>query len=329
MWRAETLTQIFRSTAGSAYKTAKTLYDIYATDEMRPPAWSLAFVKKKIWTEFAKTVEVLTFDERSSLVKKVATQREPVNIAMQPGFDSVALQSAFGYNVSGYSASFSKDETMLPPNLAIYMKTPMNRDDGPVAHVISAVGFAFDDEKQPDYKYFIAGNREPELLEHLKNVFLLVFACAARKSLPIVVLCLLGGAAFSRLFPGGSDRYVADYFMPALNAALMQLTPASRPKLLGMMGHPDEKMMAMLRGASDGIPCEAYGFVPAICSEPGAAESLFMNAWDPHSVVGNGNAADTSLDGFFGRSSAMGFLSLPSINAHITYVGPSTLRSVL
>ena len=26
-----------------------------------------------------------------------------------------------------------------------------------------------------------------------------------------------------------------------------------------------------------------------------------MNAWDPWSMVGNGNAGDNSLDGFFGR----------------------------
>lgn len=28
---------------------------------------------------------------------------------------------------------------------------------------------------------------------------------------------------------------------------------------------------------------------------------LLVNAWDPWSMVGNGNAGDNSLDGFYGR----------------------------
>ena len=47
------------------------------------------------------------------------------------------------------------------------------------------------------------------LLISSTQVFLLVFACAKRKGLPTVVLSLLGGGAFSELFPGGPERYVA------------------------------------------------------------------------------------------------------------------------
>ena len=150
--------------------------------------------------------------------------------------------------------------------------------------MINAVGFAFDSEEQPDYRYLISGGREAELLGRLRDVFLLVFACAARKSLPVVVLCMLGGGAFSELFPGGPDRYVAQFYFPALKSALAQLPPAARPARLGMMGRPDEGVMAALREASGGIPCEAYGFVPSICEGAAAQSCLFMNAWDPHSV---------------------------------------------
>lgn len=44
-----------------------------------------------------------------------------------------------------------------------------------------------------------------------------------------------------------------------------------------------------------------------------------MNAWDPHSVVGNGNSIDDSLDGFFGRYSAMAYLCSPKVNPHINF----------
>ena len=74
--------------------------------------------------------------------------------------------------------------------------------------MVNAIGFAFDSRDQPDYRYFIAGGREAELLGRLRDVFLLVFACARRKGLPTVVLCMLGGGAFSDLFPGGPERCV-------------------------------------------------------------------------------------------------------------------------
>lgn len=278
------------------------------------------------WCNLAEKVEVMSLDARDEMVRFVAEQREPVNVGMKKeGFDVSAMQRVFGWSKSGYRVAFERDQSKLPPNIALYMQTPMVHADGPVAHVINAVGFAFDSEEQPDYKYFIIGGREAELLNRLRDVFLLVFACAARHQLPTVVLSLLGGGAFSEIFPGGPKRYTRLYFMPALKAAIDSLCPAARPSRLGMMGKPDTDVMAGLRQVSGGIPCEAYGFVPSICGEPGVAETLFMNAWDPHSIVGNGNASDNSLDGFFGRSSAMAYLSFPSVNPFFRQVHPSDI----
>ena len=48
-------------------------------------------------------------------------------------------------------------------------------------------------------------------------------------------------------------------------------------------------------------------------------ESLIINAWDPFSMVGNGNAGDISLDGYFGRISAAGVLSWPVTNPQIQW----------
>jgi hypothetical protein len=46
-------------------------------------------------------------------------------------------------------------------------------------------------------------------------------------------------------------------------------------------------------------------------------KTLYVNAWDPHSAVGNGNSMDRSLDGFFGRTTAMGPLCHPFTNKHL------------
>lgn len=46
-------------------------------------------------------------------------------------------------------------------------------------------------------------------------------------------------------------------------------------------------------------------------------ESLIINAWDPFSMVGNGNAGDISLDRYIGRISAAGVLSWVITNPQI------------
>jgi hypothetical protein len=43
-------------------------------------------------------------------------------------------------------------------------------------------------------------------------------------------------------------------------------------------------------------------------------KTLICNAWDPHSMVGNGNWKDNSLDGFFGRCTLMAPLCWPVSN---------------
>ena len=46
----------------------------------------------------------------------------------------------------------------------------------------------------------------------------------------------------------------------------------------------------------------------------GLAGRLFINAWDPHSLVGNANFTDASMDGYYGRSTAMALLCWPPTN---------------
>ena len=48
-------------------------------------------------------------------------------------------------------------------------------------------------------------------------------------------------------------------------------------------------------------------------------DRLFVNAWDCWSMLGNGNRADNSADGFWGRSSAIALLGWPKSNPHIQY----------
>ena len=47
------------------------------------------------------------------------------------------------------------------------------------------------------------------------------------------------------------------------------------------------------------------------------ADTLYINAWDPWSIIGNGNAGDTSLDGYWGRNSNMSVLGWSMTNSKL------------
>ena len=48
-------------------------------------------------------------------------------------------------------------------------------------------------------------------------------------------------------------------------------------------------------------------------------QTLFINAWDPWSLVGNGNEMDHSVDGYYGRQSALALLCWPVTNPYLQY----------
>ena len=47
--------------------------------------------------------------------------------------------------------------------------------------------------------------------------------------------------------------------------------------------------------------------------------TLFVNAWDPWSLIGNGNERDNSLDGWWGRVSNMAILGWLPTNPSIKF----------
>ena len=62
---------------------------------------------------------------------------------------------------------------------------------------------------------------------------------------------------------------------------------------------------------------EFVGKIPKILNDE---NTLYQNAWDPHSMVGNGNYGDNSLDGYFGRHTGIHFLCWPQTNPNIKYI---------
>lgn len=63
----------------------------------------------------------------------------------------------------------------------------------------------------------------------------------------------------------------------------------------------------------------ARGELPEVVKEG----EMIVNAWDPHSIPGNGNDKDNSFDGVLGKHSAIGMTQSTWMNPHLK-LNPNT-----
>jgi hypothetical protein len=235
------------------------------------------------------------------MVRRLLTEREPVNMGMERHFDQRLLEACFGWGTSYYLRHFA-EHGVLAPNVAAYTYTPVVVDRTVRrAHVLNLVGYAFDHPEQPDYRHFfktgeldVAG-----LLAAYLRMWRYAGICATDHGLRRVHVAKVGGGAFA---PAGID------FDAEIHAPCMAALKAAFPALDVVEEYfPDFVVPSSLGDYED------------------FDDTLFVNAWDPSSLAGNGNASDKSLDGQWGRISAIAVLASPLTNGAIRGIPvPST-----
>lgn len=244
------------------------------------PDWVIGTVRKHFQTLMLAAVAYYHTDDDEKEVRRLAQEREPVNIAQERLYDVDELERLFGWRV-GYYQHFFDQTGQLAPNFAVYTPTFLDGDESKLLHVINVIGFAFDSYMQPDYQYFVTGERQGEIQERLERIFRFIYRCAEDHQIDTVVMSLFGCANFASKFPG---NFQTKHWMPAFRATL----PVAQ-KL---------ELKIRFMGA-DVAGYENMGKFPDdVHKYPGA---LFVNAWDPFSLPGNGNGKDASLDGYVGR----------------------------
>ncbi|MEM7173728.1 MAG: hypothetical protein AAF380_00485 [Bacteroidota bacterium] len=318
-----------------------------------PPGWTLGFAKHDSFDEYARAAKVYCIKDSQqdpqtfkSTLQKTIIQRDPVNISMVQGYHKAKLKQYFGYENSFYT-NYYKLHKKLAPTFAIYTKTPCilydpneyadtnyhpNKSIGNI-HVLNVIGAAFDNPKQPDQQYFLANytqDKKDELISFYKGIFDMTFACAIHNKFEKIMLAGIGLGAFSHNYPGS---LINDIWLPAFKLSydahkeVLKKAGINEISCIGsqnlVFGYVDQK----------DFKNTSYGNIPAICTqEPLKScldKTLYLNAWDPHSLPGNGNAWDYSLDGYWGRVlaiAALGWLlSNPHLLNNILEVDPDNL----
>lgn len=276
-----------------------------------PPQNSVELVATTDFTRLAPLAVVYYSFGTEERARTLATEREPVNLSGQKLYSVTGLQELMGHCESGYSRLWLL-HGKLPPLISAYCRTPLVSGDREV-HVINSIGAALDEPTQPDYTHY--NHHGFGLVRaHMAQTFRMVLRCADDHHLARVAVACVGGGAFSQLYPGD---YLHEVMAPALGDALAD---SPRPKVIGVLGGLAQPELANAVRAvveAHGVAFEALGHVPQALDRD---DTLYQNAWDPHSMVGNGNAGDRSLDGFFGRSTCMHFLCWPPTNPAIKFV---------
>lgn len=266
------------------------------------PDWSILYSLKYFNTTTTRLLYLYKPEEHKDIVKKNASlllqQREPCNISMTRLYNQSKMKKTFGWNKGAYQYSTKKQ---LMPNIAIsceatikhpYIKDVYKKN----VPVINLIGFALDDEKQPDY-IFLQNMDINERFQFIRsfyyNMWRLAIIEAKTRKLDKLIYWYVGAGAFSGYdIPGGG-----------IGKLVKELT--SKKNFISMLKkelHRARDSEAYNITLIDG---EDIMFVPNCIFDNNTSDTLYVNAWDPWSFVGNGNIMDESLDGYWGRSSDM------------------------
>jgi hypothetical protein len=271
--------------ADSYYRNACLVREVYQPG-FAFPAWVL---NEDEWRTAAFTETVVFFHSQDSLaeVQKLATEREPCNIAMSRMYDESAMLQHFGWRRGAYACG--------SPNFAVLCHaTARTTPERSVrVWVINLIGVAHDHPLQPDWQ---ARSTREQVLAAYAAMWQLALAAVRRlaraRAIDSVRVYNVGGGAFDG---GLFDSFERDCF----DATFLPLVPAIQ---------------------AEGVEVLRGGRIPDALGAAASARTLFVNAWDPWSLVGNGNAMDDSLDGCWGRCSNLAVLAWPRTNPHMQWI---------
>jgi hypothetical protein len=287
------------------------------------PLWSLAHFAKR-YMEYAPTVQVYYPDCHSrDVVERLLIEREPVNITMNRYYDQSALCSHFNWQHGRYETFFNEHKTLCP-NIGVFCKTPVKLPNDVFidVNIFNAVGYAFDIENQPDYKYFIVGQKQSKLQTNYQELFHRIYTCAVENKLDTIILSLVGANNFANKYEDGNGGEGKEVFQSTVWAPALLATMKNFVKIkTKIMGSNDDTAWR-LKG-TDLEKMEDCGFFPhqnaQLMTPVQRSQTLFVNAWDPLSIVGNGNKKDPSLDGRMGKVTMMALLCWPFTNHQMKY----------
>ncbi len=263
------------------------------------------------------------YNNNIDTAKYLVSRRDLTNIENRQYLDKELYNKIVGeYYKSGYTEYYNKTGE-LADNIGIYCRAPLINSELKV-HIFNSIALGFDVNTQPDFRYYRRKNWDiTELSDRLSLTFTYVFQCAKKLNLNKIVLSHVGGGWFSKLYPNDYNSLYISALEKSLEYFYTKNSDIIKNIKLSMMGNPEKNLLEEInkmfkkRELTKHLTINSVGYVPDIMDNE---ETLYQNAWDPHSYVGNGNKGDNSLDGFIGRNVLMHYLCSGLTNKNIEYI---------
>lgn len=274
------------------------LFEIYNSG-FKPPLW---IKKYNLNHYYDKTICYYDHGNDINIIKNLLTFREPVNIEFHRCYNAKLLKEYFGYQISSYNIN--------SPNIAVYCYTPVKiHSKIHNIHVLNVIGVALDDIKQPDYqRIFEKGNKE--YVKMICLIFKKIKYCFIKKKFKNLVLHGFGLGNYSK-YAKNLNIDPTKVFKIAFEEIFKDINPLWERHII--FNNINIKVNYPVEYKNSSLNDSILDFGDEL------EETLFINAWDPFSFIGNGNKKDNSLDGYFGRISAMSILGWTITNPNIKY----------
>ncbi|MCI5052551.1 MAG: hypothetical protein MRY21_05380 [Simkaniaceae bacterium] len=317
----------------------KQIFDIYDS-EYRPNknmACLKAYFESPECEEHQRTAKAYyhTNDMEEIDAKRIMHQREPVNITMRQCYNKRKLQERFGHQVGVFNDSTAiKDNgeqfSKRPNSVVVYSKTALWSTPGDpstkkTVGVISVPAPALDTREQPHYRYYCRNgklslpNYQSELKKQCKMI--LNIAIHHKEQYKRLVIPAFGQGAFLSALSDRDKVKARDEFYSVLLDEIKEAT--------ALVGKLDIVYSEYTQSQNDAIhglfkhELHRKHFKVGHCVGDILTQAqegdLIVNAWDPHSMPGNGNDGDASFDGAMGRGSAIALTQSPWLNPHLKY----------
>lgn len=300
------------------------------------PQWSINYViNHPTLLQETKVYYDEADQNRLEAIYLLVYQREPVNISRDTEYDKDKLFQNFGYRI-GYYEEYYLKKRILPPNIAVFTKAGVKLGDSYLQiKIINSIGYAFDSPEQADYKFFYGNGPDRFdinlLRQKYEDIINKIFRCACDQACNTIIFALIGTASFAKLYASGRARFSTNQNLTFIREVFAPVFNFVKGKYDAAMG--DNKFTIKFMGTpkyfsgndtffTDNDFGQDYvdtgKFPENIRGEGNNLENtLFVNAWDMLSVVGNGNENDESLDGYIGRNTSAAILSTTLTNENI------------
>lgn len=206
------------------------------------------------------------------------------------------------------------DKEVIEPGkqISLCINTPIDSGKGDVREisVLSCIAPALDTKKQPEFEKYVTGEntsqyklKSQDYQLSLDTIKQQILETAKEKKPPRVVLSAIGANAFLGALPTLEQEAGRDMIANMLADTARELDAMGIE--LGFTDVQNTFCNRINKINTNGPSIQLLGKIPGDWIK---SRDLLLNAWDTHSLLGNGLGADNSLDGYIGRSSLIHFM---------------------